>query len=259
MGIAFRKNLVLATAGAIAIALAGCATKSNPRAVATAGSRVVVINTLDTAVMNAHIGATVFGNYNEPISNDWNIPAAVDAYVAALFRAEGSEVVNVVPDPDKLERLRDRAHLSMGWSEFHLVPAYAAWFQDLADRNQASAVVVLLGIDLQIVPNSVARYGGYGIVSYMGFKPDRAFLFSLAMADVLAGKPLVLTSGAGPGNCRKAVSTDSIQVSNLRDMTSGDLEQFRRDLGGLVEKSIGHSISASGLIRAEVPPCEFQN
>lgn len=256
MGISFRSRLVLLMLAAIG--LAGCATKSNPRAAPAAGSRIVVINTLEAAVTNAHMGATVFGNYNEPVFNDWDIPAAMDAYVADLFRAEGSEVVNVVPDPDRLERLRERAHLSMGWSELHLVPAYAEWFQDLADRHQASAVVVLRSIDLEIVPGSVARFGGYGIVSYMGFKPDRAFLFSLAIADVLAGKPLVLTESAGPGNCRKGISTKSMRVSNLKDLTVVDLEPFRRDLSALVERSIGHSISSSGLIRQEVVPCEFQ-
>lgn len=245
-------------AAALAIMSSGCVTNTQPRTQPVTGTRIVLIDTLDSAVMNAHMGMTVFGNYNEPIENDWNVPASAEAYVTALFKAEGNDVVKVEPDPQRLDALRKGAHLRTGWSEFHVDPTFAAWFKSLLDGNRATAVIVLRGAETQVVPNSVARYSGYGVLSIMGFKPSEATLFSLVYADVLTGEPLAMMRHEGPVRCRKRIPTASMDVANLKDLTAKDLQPFREDLVRIVNRGIGHDISASGLLRKTVPACEFE-
>jgi hypothetical protein len=132
----------------------------------------------------------------------------------------------------------------------------STWLRELAAQKHASAVVILRSFRNTLLQPA---YGGYGVYSALGAKPDVAFLFAMVGANVLSGDPLQRNRSGERDElrCGSLFHTDKIPVSDLKDLKMEHLAAYRFEMQRLVAFQIQHTLTVAGLIVGPDPDCEL--
>jgi len=262
--------------GLFCLALTACAsTPQNFAKVAqTPGGRIGVIDTLEPEITVFHQGLTVFGNVNNRLTNDWNLPGYAQAQVTELLKQGGYQVTEVNLSPAEVEKLRNRddqdaseqSGLDKSWTE-----KYRAILRD----NRLDALVVLRDRPISGNLRGGAIYHGYGIHWIRAPWPmnrynDKLFIFNSTYADVIGGDP---PHRSANNSCARAqvdrnspqfakalaemtVNLDELHVDDLKDVKASDMPWLRPRLEANIAKRMTNEIKTSGLLGTQPCPDE---
>ena len=214
------------------------------------GSRVGIVALLSPEVTNVHLGLTVFGTYDRRFANDWHLDQRAIDLTRRLLEEAGYQAVDIALPAPQMDAIRDEddqtrlnySGLTRGWTQT---------YQDILDKNQLEALVVLREEKRAVAGGHGPSYHGYGIVSVNGRIPDVASLFVSTTADVIGGRPVHRSIGVCYGAA--PLEPSLIHVDNFADITLADLEPIRPKLEELLDKRIRFELASAGLLHEAVP------
>lgn len=221
------------------------------------GQVVLVVNALEPDLTNAHLGATAFTNYQKNIQNHWSLPATLERHAGELLTGAGYRVVSASVPNDRLQMIRDRKHIRMGWSNARLNPDFATWLgSEMA--VQGAIVAIILGTHSRpFAFNVPGTYEGYGVMSMHGKKPKHAYLFANVYAAVISGQPLGFAQETkfNDSNCRTVLPSAEIAVDSFENLSAELLAPYRQAIEALAERRLKLDLVSSGLIPGKIEKC----
>ena len=219
--------------------------------VAEDAGRIGIVSLLEPEVTNVHLGLTVFGNYNNRLSNDWHLDGFAYASAKALLEKANWTVADVKLDDRQLEAIRsDDDQTDLNYSG--LTRDWVAKYRQIIAANHIAALVILRDRHQNAGQNGVLPYRGYGVMSPMGRKPDLSFVFTTSYADVIAGDPPrraikpCSVKDSDPFDPR--FDTSQVHVDNLADIKIGDISFLKPRFEKLIERSVHSSLASSGVL-----------
>ncbi len=228
------------------------------------GARVGFVNLLEPELTSVHLGLTAFGNFNNRLKNDWNLPGFAEQVARQSLLQANYSIVDVRLDEETLRGVRardDQTHMNFSGLE----RAWIEKYRDILRANNLSALVILREDLRNAAPNGGLPFHGYGLMSFfiggLGNPNKKPMMFMTAYADVIGGEPPHRSTGCTvPPNAKAQhvnlnvlmseflVDPAELHVDDLAKLQASDLAPLRPRFEKLIERRIRGDLASSGLL-----------
>lgn len=232
--------------------LAACAPVAQLNRVDASQIRVVGwIAELDPHFHNVHTGITVFGNFSQPLANDWGFEAQLEEAARAALARSGRELKPIELTAEELALINSGQCYSfwnVTYDQATCGPAIAALLQ----RHQVDALLYVWNYPVSL--DEVSLLPGVGAFSRGNDRPG----YLVAVASI----GMVLYSGnpAQPGHTGRGCLLGSNRAGHawrkdVGDMTIEDWAFLRPELELLLTRTIEKRLYNAGLLGGSEPAC----
>lgn len=235
-------------------ALGAWAQDGNPGAGA-ARHRVLLVNTVGTAMTHSHLGVTAFSTSDRVLEGNWGIDATARDAAAGMLETAGYEVVpaDAASAPAKMYH----ADLLSWTAKPALTAEFSTWLRSRMQEANADVAVVLDTYGRYFAPNLYIQYSGYGVMSVHGDPPKLVWMFANVRAlgwSRDSPKPLPLAKFRDT-DCRARVDVASLGGASFKDWTAQTFAAYKAPLEDLVRRRIRQDLTAAGLLQGSVEKC----
>jgi hypothetical protein len=236
------------------LALGSRAQDGSPEA-DVAKPRVLLVNTVGTAMTHSHLGVTAFSTSDRALEGNWGIDATARDAATGMLENAGYDVVPA--DAASVPAKMYRADLLSWTAKPALTAEFSTWLRSRMQEADAPVAVVLDTYGRNFAPNLYVQYSGYGVMSVHGDPPKHAWVFANVRAlgwSRDSAKPLPLARFRDT-DCRAPVDVASLGSSSFKDWTADTLAAYKPALEDLVRRRIRQDLTAAGLLQGNVEKC----
>ena len=222
-----------------------------------AADKVLLVNLIEPELTHSHLTNTMFGTYENKVSNDWGLDRSLNDMVRKSLEGEGHVVQEFQLTDELSKEVLKSSFLSTPPGgrgvRSQVVPLLAAQMEQAG----ASTMVVLrtyaTPLPLMIVNNS-----GYGLLTMHGQKTGFAFLYANVAAEVIHGKPPVVAPRPKPkkSECKLHFKPSEIHVDSFKEIQAADLVPYRSAIETLAEERLLQDLMLAGLVKGEFRACK---
>ena len=236
------------------LALGARAQEANPGTDA-AKPRVLLVNTVGTAMTHSHLGVTAFSTSDRVLEGNWGIDATARDAAIGMLETAGYDVVP--SDAGSIPAKMYRADLLSWTAKPALTADFSTWLRSRMQEANTDVAVVLDTYGRYFAPNLYVQYSGYGVMSVHGDPPKQAWMFANVRALAWSRdspKPLPLAKFRDT-DCRARVDVASLGGASFKAWTADTFTAYKATLEDLVRRRIRQDLTAAGLVPGVVEKC----
>lgn len=206
---------------------------------------------VDPHFHNVHTGITVFGNFSQPLQNDWNFEAQLQQAASAALARSGRALQPIALTAEELALVNTGQCYSF-WNVTYDQAACGPAIAELLARHQVDALLYVWNYPVSL--DEVSLLPGVGAFSRGSDRPG----YLVAVASI----GMVLYSGnpAQPGHTGRGCLLGANRAGHpwskdVGDMSIEDWAFLRPELELLLARTIEKRLFNAGLLGGSEPAC----
>lgn len=234
-----------------------CAAASRPKPDFPEGTRVGIVNSLESYLTHRHITIDRMNSFTRPIEVDWNLPAYLEAQLADTLKKDGRFVPVPLKSPTIRSRLKQLADQEESAANHGKVSqGLAEFIEKTATANGLDVIITVNSYPgespwkIGSIPISLQGYGlltRTTVLGIIGIKRNRVHPYAQIRVTVFQTRP-VAAAGAG----RPKPATGNMDRFNwpadIKHIPRTELEKLRPIIQGYAGQAVKNALRDANMV-----------
>ncbi len=206
-----------------------CATTPRPQFEFSPGTRIGIVNNLETQVTHRHFGSLRFGNFSKKIDVDWDIPAYLEKKLSRAIEADPRYTVILIKPQKPLTGINQDPDISdRTITSKKIKPETAQYLGSLADQYDVDVLISVrsyTGPGVFKIDKHPIELQGYGLFTKQLLMSKHAYAYANITVEVFKTGPLTYIGSGKPRN-RKSPLTNINLEGSLKNMPRSEIAKL---------------------------------
>ncbi len=237
-----------------------CATNSQPKPTFQDGTRVGIVNSLESYLTHQHITIDRINSFTKQIKVDWNLAAYLDAKLADAFKNNKRFVVVPIEYAQIQPRLKQLSdQIDSAATRGKISQDLAAFIDDLTDAYDLYVIIMaqsFRGASPWKIGNSPLFIQGYGLLtrntmlSVVGFKKNWAHPYAQIRVVVLRTRPVARIGAGSPKLAKKNMDTFN-WPADIKNVPQSELDKLRPIIQDYADRAVKNALQSANMAPAQ--------
>ncbi len=238
----------------------GCASDPGPKPTFQDGTRVGILNSLESYLTHRHITIRRTNSFTKQIKVDWNIPAYLDAKMSDALKKDKRFVVVPIKSTQIQSRLKQLSdQIDSAATRDRISQNLVDFIENLASADNLDVIIMAQSFSgespWKIGSNPIV-VRGYGLLTrntllaVVGFRKNWAHPYAQIRVVVFKTRP-VARIGAGRPKLTKGIMDNFKWPADINNIPQTELDQLRPRIQAYVDQAVKNALISANMISAE--------
>ena len=238
----------------------GCASDPGPKPTFQDGTRVGILNSLESYLTHQHITIDRMNSFTKQIKVDWNIPAYSEARISDALKKDQRFAVVPIKSPQIQSRLKQLSNqINSAAIRGRISQNLVDFIEDLASTEDLDVIIMAQSFSgespWKIGSNPIVVQG-YGLLtrntllSVIGFRKNWAHPYAQIRVVVFKTRPVARIGAGRPSLIRDNMDTFN-WPADIRDVPQTELDKLRPRIQAYVDQAVKNALISANMISAE--------
>ncbi len=238
----------------------GCAADPQPSPTFESGTRIGIVNDLESYLTHQHIGIRNASSFTRPIPVDWDIPGFVDATLENTLQRRGRFVVIPLGSPAIRSQLNPLADQIYSATTRRRMPQSVANFvEDVARAHDLDALIIVQSFEGESpwkIYDSPIVVQGYGLLTRqtglgkIGIRRHWVHPYAQILVAVFSTRPVAII-GSGRPSFTTRRTTDFDWPADIGNIPRAQLDTLRPRMQEYADQAVMGALRSANFVAVE--------
>jgi len=240
--------------------LFSCATDPGPKPTFQEGTRVGILNSLESYMTHRHITIDRINSFTKQIKVDWNIPAYLNGQIADNLKNDKRFVLVPTRSPQIQSRMKQFSdQISAAATRRRMPQDLAGFIDDTAKAHDLDVVIAVQSFrgetpwkihDDPIVLEGYGLFTRRTMLGAVGIRNSWAHPFAQIQVVVFQTRPAARI-GAGRSKLTSARMDNFNWPENIKNIPAGEMEKVRLRIQAYADQAVKNALQDAHMINSE--------
>ena len=228
-----------------------CATTPRPQFEFSPGTRIGIVNNLETQVTHRHFGSLRFGNFSKKIDVDWDIPAYLEKKLSSAIEADPRYTVILIKPQKPLTGINQDPDISdRTIASKKIKPETAQYLGSLADQYDVDVLISVRsyrGPSVIKIDKHPIELQGYGLFTQQLLLSKHAYAYANIVVEIFKTGPLTYIGSGKPENMKSPLSDLNLS-GDLKNLPQSEINKLQPIIQKYADQAIVNALDDANLI-----------
>jgi len=235
----------------------GCATDRGPKLTFQSGTRVGILNSLESSLTHRHITIDRIDSFEKSIDVDWKIPSFLDTLLADSLKKDGRFAVVPITSPQIQSRLMQLAEqIDSAATRRSVSRSLADFIENTAKAHDLDVIIIVQSFKGESPwkmggnPISLQGYGLFTrstVLGFFGVKRNWAHAYAQIRVIVFHTQP-VTRIGVGQPKLSRGNLDNFKWPADIKNVPQSDLDTLRPIIEQYAEQAVKNALQDANMV-----------
>ena len=237
-----------------------CATSPQPKPTFHQGTRVGIVNSLESYLTHRHITINRMNSFTKQIEVDWNIPAYLDAKLADSLKTDKRFVVVPIKSPQIQSRLNQLSgQIDSAATRGRISQKLVDFVETVSNTHDLDVIIMVQSFKgespwkIGSHPILVQGYGLFTrttVLGVVGVKRNWAHPYAQILVAVFKTRP-VARIGAGRPKLTRGNMDNFNWPADIKNVPQTELDKLRPKIQEYADQAVKNALQSANLVSLE--------
>ena len=243
-------KLLAMTLTALAL-LWACATAQQPKIEYPAGTRIGIVNHLESYATHRHFSSLRFDSFSKQLNVDWDMPAYVDSRLSKALKSDSRYTVILIKPVEPLRGINQDPELSERTLASNKIrPEKATFYNSLAGQHKLDVLIAVrsfAGPSAVKIDKHPIELEGYGLLTQQLLMSKHAYAYANITVEVFKTRPLKYMGSGKPENRKSPLKIIDLE-GKLKNMPRSEIEKLEPRMKDYAAQAAKSALERANLI-----------
>ena len=237
-----------------------CATDPGPKPTFQDGTRVGIVNSLESYLTHRHITIDRMNSFTKQIEVDWNIPADLDAKLADALNTDKRFVIVPTRSPQiqlRLNQLSDQ--IDSAATRRRISQSLVDFIENLANAHELDVIIMVQSFNGESpwkIHDDPILLQGYGLFTRrtvfgaIGLRKNRAHPYAQIRVAVFKTRP-VTRIGAGRPKLTRGNMDSFNWPADIKNVPQTELDKLHPIIQEYADQAVKNALQSANMVSSE--------